>query len=96
MKTILFGDKRPGMIEVQAQILSRLDTFDAIYERGLDERGPLMAEWERVKHDVQILKGETVGQKERKTVWGSVAAAVVLAVASLITSVFGGPPAPAP
>ncbi len=84
MKTILFGDKRPGLIETVAQHGTRLDVFDVIYERGLDERTPLMAEWENVKRDVKELKDTTPRGRERQAIWGTALTAIGFAIAGFI------------
>lgn len=81
MKSAIYGDKRPGLLEQVAAHTNRLDTFDRIYR----ESQPLVEEAIRMKQTLDGLVTEVPSTKERKAAWGAVATAIGLALAGLIT-----------
>lgn len=76
LKTAVYGDKRPGLLEQVAAHTNRLDTFDRIYHESL----PLI---EDVRSMKQTLDG-VPSAKERKAVWGTVAASIGIGLVAFI------------
>lgn len=82
----VFGDKRPGLIDVVARHGQRLDEYDLVYARQLEDSKPILAKWEDVKRDVESLKSEGVTGKERKTMWATMLTSLGIALAGFLSA----------